>query len=286
MLRCARNDGGGLADTGLINNQWRAKKLDRTENQFFWYELMTSDPEAAGDFYRRVIGWSLTPYEGSAGAYTLLGAGEASVGGIMKIPAEACHAGAGPAWTGYVHVGDVDGTAKRIEEAGGTVLRAPDDIATVGRFAVVADPGGAVFQLLAPAPSEGGDPPLAEPWAPGTIGWRELYSGAGQDAAFAFYSSLFGWETIEELDMGPMGKYRIFGKDGVQAGGMMDKPPHVPRSTWTFYVCVDGIDAATSRIREAGGTIAMGPHEVPGGNWIVHAVDPQGAAFAATSSRR
>lgn len=79
--------------------------------------------------------------------------------------------------------------------------------------------------------------------------------------------------------MGPMGNYRIFGADGVQMGGMMDKPENIV-SGWGFYINVDGIDAAAERIKANGGQVLMGPHEVPGGSWIVQAMDPQGAAFA------
>ena len=86
--------------------------------------------------------------------------------------------------------------------------------------------------------------------------------------------------------MGPMGKYRIFGADGVQMGGMMDKPENIPVSAWGFYINVDGIDAAAERIKANGGQVLMGPHEVPGGSWIVQAMDPQGAAFALVSTTR
>jgi predicted enzyme related to lactoylglutathione lyase len=160
----------------------------------------------------------------------------------------------------------------------------PDDIPNVGRFAMVADPGGAAFYLLTPNSPE--QPPRAEPDMPGLVSWHELYAGQGQKAAFDFYSGQFGWETITEMDMGPMGVYRIFGSDGVQMGGMMDKPENVPASAWGFYVNVDGIDSAIERIHANGGQVTMGPHEVPGGSWVVQATDPQGASFALVSTTR
>ena len=84
--------------------------------------------------------------------------------------------------------------------------------------------------------------------------------------------------------MGPMGIYRLWGEDDVQLGGMMDKPAQVPASFWGFYTTVDGIDAAIGRLKEKGGQVLNGPHQVPGGSWIVQAMDPQGAAFALTSA--
>ena len=253
--------------------------------RFIWYELMTNDQDAAEAFYGAVVGWKMADAGQPGMRYTILSAGDRGMGGLMALPAEACKAGARPGWLGYVGVPDTDGAAKRIVESGGAIHRGPDNIPNVGRFAVVADPGGAVFQLLTPLPREDA-PPAAEPATPGLVSWHELYAGNGQEAAFGFYASQFGWETSELMDMGPMGKYRIFGADGVPMGGMMDKPEDVPVSAWAFYVNVDGLDAAVKRIEANGGQVLMGPHEVPGGSWIVQAVDPQGAAFALVSTAR
>jgi predicted enzyme related to lactoylglutathione lyase len=246
---------------------------------------MTSDQDAAEAFYGAVVGWRMADAGQPGMRYTILSAGDRGMGGLMALPADACAAGARPGWLGYIGVPDTDGAAKRIVEAGGSIHRAPENIPNVGRFAVVADPGGAVFQLLTPLPREDA-PPAAEATTPGLVSWHELYASIGQEAAFAFYSGQFGWETAELMDMGPMGKYRIFGADGVPMGGMMDKPENVPASAWAFYVNVDGLDAAVKRIEANGGQVLMGPHEVPGGSWIVRAVDPQGAAFALVSTER
>jgi hypothetical protein len=253
--------------------------------RFIWYELRTSDQDAAEAFYGAVVGWRMADAGQPGMRYTILSAGDRGMGGVTALPAEACASGARPAWLGYIGVPDADGAAKRIVEAGGAIHRGPESIPDVGRFAVVADPGGAVFMLLTPLPREDA-PPAAEPTTPGLVGWHELYASIGQEAAFGFYSRQFGWETAELMDMGPMGKYRIIGADGVAMGGMMDKPETVPTSVWSFYVHVDGLDAAIGRIEAHGGQVGMGPHEVPGGLWIVQAVDPQGAAFALVSSRR
>jgi predicted enzyme related to lactoylglutathione lyase len=252
---------------------------------FIWYELMTSDQDGAEAFYRAVVGWSTADAGQPGMPYTILSAGDRGMGGVMTLPAEACEAGARPGWLGYIRVPDTDGAAKRIAEAGGAIHRPPADIPGVGRFAVVTDPGGAVFQLLTPLPRED-TPPPAEATTPGLVSWHELYAGNGQAAAFGFYAEQFGWETAELMDMGPTGQSRIFSIDGVPMGGMMDKPEQAPASAWAFYVNVDGIDAAVARIEANGGQVLMGPHEVPGGSWVVQAVDPQGAAFALVSPRR
>ena len=256
---------------------------------FIWYELLTSDRDAAIDFYKTVVGWTAADFPTPVGTgnfrYTILSVGDRGVAGVMVIDDEMRALGRRPGWLGIIGAADTDAAAKRIADAGGTVHKEPADIPTIGRFAIVADPGGAVFQLLTPIPPEKEPAPL-DPQTPGKVSWHELYTSQGQAAAFEFYSGRFGWKTFDEMDMGPMGKYRIFGKDDVQMGGMMDKPADMPVSAWLFYVNVDGIDAAVDRIKAHDGQVLNGPMEVPGGSWIVQAVDPQGASFALVSAAR
>jgi uncharacterized protein len=110
----------------------------------------------------------------------------------------------------------------RAKSAGGAIHRAPENIPGVGRFAVAADPHGAVFNLFKGASDE--EPEPVVPGTPGHVGWRELQAG-DKESTFAFYSGLFGWtkaeaiEAIEAMDMGPKGVYQIFAIDGAQAGG-------------------------------------------------------------------
>ncbi len=265
------------------------------EGKFIWYELATSDQDAAIDFYKAVVGYTAADFPAPAGdfRYSILtvpgyAPGPESAGGVagvMTLSEEMKAAGGRPGWIGVIGVGDADEATRRVAEAGGTVHKEPADIPAVGRFSVVADPGGAVFELLAPLPMDKHPPELA-PDTPGKVGWHELYSSAGEKASFDFYSRLYGWKTDTEMDMGAMGKYRIFSKDGVALGGMMDKPANVPVSAWTFYINVDGIDAATERVKANGGEVLTGPMEVPGGSWIIQAKDPQGAHFALVSPKR
>jgi predicted enzyme related to lactoylglutathione lyase len=249
--------------------------------QFVWYELMTSDASAAVSFYEAAIGWKAKD-SGMPGdmPYTLMCVGDAQVAGVMGTPPELAAMGAPPTWSGYIAVDDVDAMEARLLKAGGKVLRPAQDIPNVGRFAVVADPQGAAFMLFTPRP---GDPPVSPPaGAPGTAGWRELMS-ADWKAGFEFYSSLFGWKKGEGMDMGEMGTYQLFEIDGVPSGGMMNKMPDMPASYWRYYFNVEAVDAATERIVAHGGTITMPAQQVPGGNWVVQARDPQGAIFSVLS---
>jgi predicted enzyme related to lactoylglutathione lyase len=87
------------------------------------------------------------------------------------------------------------------------------------------------------------------------------------------------------MDMGAMGTYQLIA-DGDDQFGAMFNSPHIPQPAWLFYFNVPAIDAAADRIKAAGGQVIMGPHEVPGGQWIVNGVDPQGAMFALVAPGR
>jgi len=61
---------------------------------------------------------------------------------------------------------------------------------------------------------------------------------------------------------------------------MMTKMPEMPVAAWLYYFNVESIDAAIGRVKAGGGQVVHGPMEVPGGSWIINAIDPQGALFA------
>jgi predicted enzyme related to lactoylglutathione lyase len=79
-----------------------------------------------------------------------------------------------------------------------------------------------------------------------------------------------------------MGKYQMFNRGSRMIGGMMNKPAAMAQvpPNWAIYFRVPDINAAVERIQANGGQIVNGPMEVPGGDWIVNAMDPQGAAFS------
>src|SRR5262245_11628312 len=96
--------------------------------RFIWYELMTSDQDAAEAFYRAVVGWNMADAGQPGMRYTILSAADRGMGGLMALPAEARGAGARPGWLGYIGVPDTDTAAKRIVKGGGAIHRSPDDI--------------------------------------------------------------------------------------------------------------------------------------------------------------
>ena len=257
--------------------------MSASHGNFVWYDVMTTDTKAAESFYRAVMGWDAKNSGMPGVSYTLLSMGPAMVGGLMPIPEDARRAGVRPAWMGYVGVDDVDAYAKRVKSAGGAIHRDPGDIPGIGRFAVAGDLDGAGFIIFKGTSDEA--PPPAPGGTPGHVGWRELHAGDGK-RAFAFYSGLFGWTKADAVDMGDMGVYQIFAIDGVPSGGMMTRMPDTPAPFWLYYFNVAAVEPAIARVRNAGGQVLMGPHEVPGGSFIAQCLDPQGAMFGMVGRQR
>ena len=241
-----------------------------------WYELMTSDPGAAEKFYKAVVGWTSAPFAASPQPYTVFERGaDAQVAGLMKTPQDMKMP---PFWAMYVGTPKIVDTVAQIKRLGGSEMSPVIDIPTVGRLQMLRDPQGAAFYIIQPAPAE--ERPEKAPEI-GEASWHELMT-TDVPAAMKFYSEVFGWQPSEALDMGPMGKYQMFNRPIGMIGGMMTKPAEMANVPpyWTIYFRVPDIKSAAERITSNGGKIVNGPMEVPGGDWVVNGIDPQGAGFA------
>jgi predicted enzyme related to lactoylglutathione lyase len=253
------------------------------QGKFSWYDIMTTDVAAAAAFYAEVVGWDTQDSGAPGNSYTVFTVDNQGVAGLMRIPDDAVREGVQPAWMPYVAVDDVDVAAEELKKQGGTVHRPPETIPAIIRFAVVSDSQGAGFYIAKDLSTT--TPPAFASGAPGTIGWHELYAGEWK-AAFAFYEKMFGWTKAESFDMGPMGVYQLFAAGAEPIGGIMTKPDGVPHPHWGLYFNVSAIDAAAERVKKAGGSVLMGPQEVPGPMWIIQCTDPQGAYFGLVAPKR
>ncbi|HEX6396392.1 MAG TPA: VOC family protein [Steroidobacteraceae bacterium] len=249
--------------------------MEDVRGRFVWHQLMTRDVPGAKKYYSKLVGWKTMPWPLDP-AYTVCHAEAGPVAGIMEIPAEV-PADVPSHWVQYIGTRDVDATADAAVRAGGSVMKAPSDMQGAGRYAVLKDPQGALFAIIDPEnarPEDAGQPPL------GTFSWHELYT-TDHEAAFAFYSGLFGWNAMQRMDMGPNGIYLIFGQNGVQRGGMyIPSPDKKIPPAWTPYAHVPDADKAHALATSLGSTALFGPMEVPGGSRVAGLLDPAGAAFA------
>lgn len=251
------------------------KSTQQDQGRFVWYELMTTDVKGGIDFYRNVIGWKTEAYENAPMEYTMWKANQGTLGGVMTLPEPAKQMGAPPHWQANVTVDDVLDTIAKVKMAGGQVFTGPNEIPNIGSFAVIADPQGAAITIFKPA----GEMKSHDTTQEGEFSWNELAT-SDHEAAFKFYSTIFGWEKLDTMDMGEMGTYIIYGKDGKQLGGMFKKPAEMPVNAWLYYVHVNDLDAAVKRATDKGGKLLNGPMDVPGGDRIAQLIDPQGAMFA------
>ncbi|MEV7399842.1 VOC family protein [Streptomyces sp. NPDC091267] len=233
-----------------------------------WIELSTSDVPAAKSFYAALFGWrSETDPRPEAGGYTLAHLGNDRVAALSPV----YQPGQPPAWTVSFAAEDTDAAVEKVTAAGGSLLVGPMDVFDQGRFAVVADPSGAVFSLWQGRAFAGAD--LFN--APGALGWTELVTRESEPA-LAFYPAVFDWTVDASAE------YPQWGIDGADFGGVltMDEnfPPEVPPH-WLPYFAVADVDATAATAQGAGGELLMPPTSIPHGPRIAVIRDPQGAAF-------
>ena len=236
-----------------------------------WVDIGT-DVDAARPFYGALFGWTSQdagPVE-ETGGYGMFRKDDKVVAGYgpKQTPGP-------PFWSTYVSVADADKTAAAVKNAGGTALVEPMDVMTAGRMAVFLDHQGAPFSIWQPGEHIGAQ--LVN--EPGTFSWNELNS-RDIPGSLDFYTTVFGWDT--ETHQMPMGSYTEFKLDGRSIAGAIDMTGRVPDQVpahWMVYFSVDDCDASVAKVKDLGGTLVVGPFDLPVGRFAV-VQDPQGAHFA------
>ena len=242
--------------------------------QFVWYELTTPDAEASKKFYPRFTGWGTQPFDQD---YTMWTSGGVPFAGIFKLNDEMRQQGVPPNWMAYVEADDVDATVNKAKSLGANVMAGPDDIPNVGRYAVLIDPQGAAFGVYKSVRESGawdGTPVI------GRMSWHELMT-KDHEAAFTFYSALFGWEKNGEMDMGDGNMYLMYGKGDKMYGGMFTQTGDMLQMHpfWLMYIHVTDVAKAVETATKAGAQVHRPQMDIPGGS-IAILGDPQGAGFA------
>ncbi|QIL01721.1 VOC family protein [Sphingomonas sinipercae] len=264
--------------------------MTNPHGSFIWYELMTSDAKAAGDFYGAVVGgWTFgEPMPGPVDYRAIQRSDGGNAGGVLQLDDSMRSKGARPAWLGYIGVDDLDAEVAAVERDGGKTMMPPWDVPGIGRLAMVADPQGAPFYLMKPTPPPGQEGKSSDVFSYDQaehVRWNELAT-TDCDGAVDFYTRHYGWRQEGDMDMGEMGKYRFIHQGGGMIGAIMRKPPQMPASSWSFYIGVDDIDRAATAVKAGSGQVLMGPHQIPGGEYSLNGIDPQGASFGLVGPRR
>ena len=266
--------------------------MTNKHGDFIWYELMTSDADGAREFYSAVVDWNIEGKSGAPMDYRMISAADGPVAGLMPLTDEMQSGGARPCWAGYILVDDVDASAEAATAAGGAIHMPPWDIPGIGRMAYIADPQGVTFYIMKPTPPADNPDAVSTSFAAttpmaGHCAWNEL-SSTDPEAAKAFYGQLFGWVKDGEMDMGPLGKYEFWKDSGGRfgLGAVMPKMADMPIPMWMYYFRVPDIDVAVATIRATGGQVFQEPIEIPGGDFSMVGMDPQGAPFALVGARK
>ena len=235
-------------------------------------ELVTPDLVAAERFYESLFGWSFQNITTKAGFFGQASLNGQTVAGILQRP---LRPGRRPSWISFIATPNIDKAEAVAEQNGAKPLLRPQSLAHLGQGAVLADPQGAVFAMLA---SDSGDPPdvLADP---GDWIWSSLVTTDPQAAA-AFYGTVFGDTVFPLPDTGDAG-HLILASDGYARGSVNPIPAGWSngRPRWVSYVRVDDAAATASRVSALGGQVVVPPHLDRHGGQIALVADPAGALF-------
>ncbi|MCB1685558.1 MAG: VOC family protein [Pseudomonadales bacterium] len=261
--------------------------MSAPQADFIWYELMTPDSDAAAAFYGAVVGWKIEPpADGAETDYRMIVRDDkGNAGGMLELTQEMIDGGAGPLWIPYLYCSDVDATISAIEKAGGVLQMPPTDL-PVGRIAMIADPQGVPIYIMDPIPPDGAPDTGSDVFSPDAlqrVGWNELESPDLEESK-RFYTDHFGFEFNESMNMGEMGDYCFIDHDSRRLGAVFQQQDRSQSASWQMYFRVPSVTAAKATVESKSGTVLMGPMEVPGGDWIIIATDPQGARFGLVSA--
>ncbi len=233
-----------------------------------WIDVTSPDLDATIAFYSGLFGWEADrDPRPEAGGYTMFSLKGKHVAAASPPQQEDTP----PYWTTYLASADVDDTAARVREAGGTVLADPFDVFEAGRMTIAVDPTGAAFGVWQADQHIGAQ--LAN--EPGTLSWNECRT---PDAAAAeqFYRAVFDY-SVTATPMGQDEPYRVLEVGGKGIAGLMqwaDGPP-----SWATTFNVADADGSCARAEELGARVVREPFDIPSIGRYAALEDPVGAGF-------
>lgn len=245
-----------------------------------WADLVTPDPAGAERFYGALFGWTFREVPGDPN-YTLALFEDAPIAGIFHkalAPGEKRQ----PAWLTFLSVRDVDAAQQLAVAHGGKVLSKPRTFPQRGRQAVLADPDGAVFAVMA---AQGGDPAdyLA---APGEWIWSSVMVRDAKRET-AFYRTVFDYEIYDlaseqaSARSEEAGRHFVLAQDEFARAGLnllpadaMRRHPH-----WMNFVRVTDATAAAQKALSLGGRVLVEPRADRHGGMLAILADSSGAPF-------
>ncbi|MEM9953119.1 MAG: VOC family protein [Chloroflexota bacterium] len=135
---------------GLKTGFWQANKMIGAERinedgAMVWNEITVWEGQKAVDFYTALLAWEATKLDDYESGYWMLKNGERNAGGILQMTED--WTGIDPHWMNYIHVDDLDSTANKVSDNGGTVVFGTDS-ESIGKLKLCSAPSGVQFTLL------------------------------------------------------------------------------------------------------------------------------------------
>ena len=237
-------------------------------------ELVTPNVADAERFYGGLFGWTFRDVPVQGTRYAEAVSGGAQVAGLIEkpIPADGRHR---PAWLTFLSTGDVDATVRSATGVGARVLFAARDVPDLGREAVMADPQGAVFAVLASSSGDPGDTLAGD----GMWIWSSLIT-RDPEAAATFYKAVFGFQVYNATDS-TSGKHLVLAADNFARASVNSFPADRPdyRARWLSFLRVEDVGAAVGKVLRLGGRVLVPAHADRDGHPVSIVADPEGAAF-------
>lgn len=242
----------------------------RLPGRFVWVDLVTDDVAAARKFYARLFGWT---FEELGGYSIAMNEGRPVAGMFQRERPD--DRSAKPRWFGYISVDDVERAQKRVTEAGGKVLAAPQRMPERGEQAVFADPEGALFGVVRSSSGDPGDY-LADV---GDWIWIQLLSRDAQKAS-AFYCAVAGYEVVENTRAELQSDF-VLASGGYARATVRTLPAtdSSVRPLWLPFVRVKSVTASVARAEQLGGRVWIAPRPDLLDGRVAVLGDPTGAAI-------
>jgi len=247
---------------------------ERHTGKTVFVELVTPDIAAAKQFYAGMFGWTFRDLQFDGIKYAQASLNGHPVSGLIQrdVPAGEHRQ---PAWLTFLSVRDVAAAKTTALQHGAKVLLEPRDFPDRGWEAVLADPQGAVFALLA---SSSGDPPDVMA-APGDWIWSSLVT-SDPDTGAAFYQALFDYEVFE-LPTENGAEHLLLASDTYARASVNSPPANATNfhPHWLNFVRVDDTEKMTAKAVALGGRVLVNPRVDRHGGKVAVVADPLGAPF-------
>ena len=245
-----------------------------------WIDLSTTDQDGAKAFYSEIFGWDYQDIPmGKGQVYSIAKLDGSDAGAIFTQVAQEAEAGVPPHWKVYFAVDDIDATASKVSDLGGTVIADEFDEDESGQMMMAQDPTGAMIQFWQAKANIGCEVRDEH----GALTWVELLT-SDQEGAGKFYTELLGVDLNKETMPTPEGEpYHMLMVEGVPVAGVMPSPEHLVEMGvpphWEIYFRVDDATATVETATSLGATVHFGPEVLPMVGTFAVIQDPQGAVF-------